>query len=397
MKEYENETVGERVQMINREKDMYLGNKDLELLYTMKDFPVYCGVTDQDVSDDRYEDMKWMISRGSGMIQLGELLPLDDLYSVSHNSSYGGIWRQHHDEFSDFLHKYVGKRGVLEIGGGNGILNSVYNVEFDCEGGVIPWTIIEPSLVNKATGCNAHYIKSMWDDDLDLGSLEYDTLVHSHLMEHQYDLNNLMNLNSRALGIGDRMIFSVPDLRNWLKMKYSNALFFEHTYLISEEYIDGILGKYGFGILEKYKFANGHSIFYATEKRGGFTENILDYRKIYIQNKNEFEDFVNHFKEKAAKYNALTSKYKEVYLFGAHIFSQMLLHFGLDMKNIKSILDNDTLKQGRRLYGTNLMVESPKVLIGLKSPVVILNAGAYTEEIKSDILDHINGKAIIIE
>lgn len=116
--------------MIIRAKDVYLGNEDLEPIYTMKHFPVYCGVTDQEPAEDRYEDMKWMISGESGMIQLGELIPLSELYSVSHNSSYGGIWRKHHDEFSGFLHKYIGRRGVLEIGGGNGILNAMYNAKF---------------------------------------------------------------------------------------------------------------------------------------------------------------------------------------------------------------------------------------------------------------------------
>ena len=120
--------------MIQRDKDMYLGNRDLEHLYTMDRFPVYCGVTDASEIEDQYEDMEWMISKGSGMIQLGKLLPLDMLYSVSHNSSWGGIWKRHHEEFADFLHQYAGKGGILEIGGGNGILCSVYNEKFNTGG-----------------------------------------------------------------------------------------------------------------------------------------------------------------------------------------------------------------------------------------------------------------------
>lgn len=380
--------------MIIRAKDVYLGNEDLEPIYTMKHFPVYCGVTDQEPAEDRYEDMKWMISGESGMIQLGELIPLSELYSVSHNSSYGGIWRKHHDEFSGFLHKYIGRRGVLEIGGGNGILNAMYNAKF---GGGGIWTIIEPSSVDRVAGCQASYVKSLWDDRLDLRGIEYDTLVHSHLMEHQYDLNGFMELNSKVLSFGDRMVFALPDLKNWLRKKYSNALFFEHTYLISEEYIDGILGRYGFKILDKYYFNQGHSIFYATEKCEKTVEVSLDYRHLYRRNRGDFEGFVEYFKEQVSRYNELTAERDEVYLFGAHIFSQMLLHFGLNTNNIRSILDNDPLKQGRRLYGTIFSVASPRVLSGKKEPVVILNAGAYTEEIKSDILNNINGGTVVIE
>ena len=86
-----------------------------------------------------------------------------------------------------------------------------------------------------------------------------------------------------------------------------------------------------------------------------------------------------------------------VYLFGAHIFSQMLLNFGLCRNRIRCVLDNDPLKQGKRLYGTPFFVESPKGLKGKEKPMVILNAGAYTEEIKTDILSNINGNAVIVE
>lgn len=246
-------------------------------------------------------------------------------------------------------------------------------------------------------GCQASYVKSLWDDRLDLRGIEYDTLVHSHLMEHQYDLNGFMELNSKVLSFGDRMVFALPDLKNWLRKKYSNALFFEHTYLISEEYIDGILGRYGFKILDKYYFNQGHSIFYATEKCEKTVEVSLDYRHLYRRNRGDFEGFVEYFKEQVSRYNELTAERDEVYLFGAHIFSQMLLHFGLNTNNIRSILDNDPLKQGRRLYGTIFSVASPRVLSGKKEPVVILNAGAYTEEIKSDILNNINGGTVVIE
>jgi hypothetical protein len=79
-----------------------------------------------------------------------------------------------------------------------------------------------------------------------------------------------------------------------------------------------------------------------------------------------------------------------LYLFGAHIFSQHLIAFGLDTKRIVSLLDNDPNKQGKRLYGTNLMVQSPKALRGVNNPSVILKAGVYDDEIKQDILGNIN-------
>ena len=86
-----------------------------------------------------------------------------------------------------------------------------------------------------------------------------------------------------------------------------------------------------------------------------------------------------------------------IYLFGAHIFSQMLIHFGLRIDKVRCILDNDPLKQGKRLYGTSFRVKSPEVLRNEDKPIVVLNAGAYSGEIKDDIVKRINSKTTFLE
>ena len=72
--------------------------------------------------------------------------------------------------------------------------------------------------------------------------------------------------------------------------------------------------------------------------------------------------------------------FRSAFLFGAHIFSQYLLSFGLDQSKIHGILDNSTLKIGKRLYGTNLTVFNPKVIAN-EDVGVILKVGSYRNEI----------------
>jgi len=48
------------------------------------------------------------------------------------------------------------------------------------------------------------------------------------------------------------------------------------------------------------------------------------------------------------------------------------------------------------LYGTDLIVESPKILKDDMNPLVILKAGVYNNEIKNDILNNINKNTVII-
>ena len=83
--------------------------------------------------------------------------------------------------------------------------------------------------------------------------------------------------------------------------------------------------------------------------------------------------------------------------FGAHIFTTYLIAFGLDITKVESILDNSETKQGKRLYGTNIIVHSPEILKNEKAPVLILKAGIYNQEIKTQILSQINSNTIFWE
>jgi hypothetical protein len=79
------------------------------------------------------------------------------------------------------------------------------------------------------------------------------------------------------------------------------------------------------------------------------------------------------------------------------VFSQYLIEFGLETDKIVCLLDNDPGKQGKRLYGSNLVVQSPKILKGVRRPLVILKAGVYNTEIKEAILGDINDNVTFIE
>ncbi|MBR3723269.1 MAG: hypothetical protein IKN12_11005, partial [Selenomonadaceae bacterium] len=60
---------------VERNLDMMFGEKDLEDVCAFKQFPIYMGVTMQPPKDDIFEDMRWTISKGSGMVQLRKIIP----------------------------------------------------------------------------------------------------------------------------------------------------------------------------------------------------------------------------------------------------------------------------------------------------------------------------------
>ena len=88
-------------------------------------------------------------------------------------------------------------------------------------------------------------------------------------------------------------------------------------------------------------------------------------------------------------------KTHKIFIFGAHIFSQMMIFNGLNKKNITGVLDNDKQKIDKFLYGTNLKINNPSILKKIVQPCVVLRAGSYNKEIKKQ-LSEINKSVIIV-
>ncbi|EOH9591992.1 class I SAM-dependent methyltransferase [Campylobacter jejuni] len=310
------------------------------------------------------------------------------MYKNGHYAgNIGKIWDEHHKEFAKFIFQ-IKPKSVLEIGGGHGKLSQFF-LKLD----PISWTIIEPNIENKFE--NVNYIDGFFSKDV-CNNKQYDTIVHSHVLEHIYDPNIFFSEISSFLNNDEGyMIFSIPNMTKWLKNKYSNCLFFEHTILLDENTIDYILTNNNFKIISK-KYFKEHSIFYLVKK--DIQARKIDLKNQYSENKKDFEDMLEFYRNKVEFINSyIKQASSKVYLFGAHLFSQNLIYSGLDTSKIVCVLDNDPNKQQKRLYGTNFIVQSPKILKEDDNALVILNAGVYNNEIEKDILENINNKVEIVK
>jgi hypothetical protein len=245
-------------------------------------------------------------------------------------------------------------------------------------------------------GCKARFIKGFFDDKFTYTDA-FDTIVHSHVFEHMYEPDQFMRHLSGFMGAGQHLVFSLPNLRVKLERKYTNCINFEHTIFLTEPYVEFLLAKHGFRLAAKEYFMDDHSIFYAAIRDPSVKPIALP-PGLYEKNKQLYLDFVRYHEELIQDLNRKMSESTQpIYLFGAHVFAQYLIAFGLDTSRIVSLLDNDPKKQGKRLYGTSLTVQSPKVLREVERPVVILKAGVYNQEIKEDILGNINKAVTFLE
>ena len=374
------------LEYIERKKSILTNEENLEDLFCIKNAPVYMGCTTEDPDEDLFADMDWGICPDTGLIQLKRRIPLETLYLHQHNEGCGSVWLDHYESFSKFIQKYR-PQNILEIGGAHGLIAQDY---CRAEQGA-RWSIIEPNPTLASEG-NILVIKGWFDEHFSFDQ-KVDAVVHSHVLEHVYQPAEFISHVGKFLRVGDKHIFTYPNMLEMLGRKYTNCLNFEHTVFLTEYFTDYLLLGNGFKILEKEYFRD-HSIFYATEKISE-GEAMLPPQNKYTEYKKLFTDFIIYHQELVRDLNDKISKTNHsVYLFGAHIFSQALINFGLKTEDIVSILDNGVAKQGKRLYGSSLNVESTKVLEG-KGPVnVILKAGAYNDEIKKDILENINSEVV---
>lgn len=374
---------------ISRNKSVLTGNKKLEHLYTFKNFPVFFGCTDTSIVTDLTMDMNWVIDPESGFIQLERLIPFDVIYQEQHADPIGERWARYYQAFVDFIKKQKVEH-ILEVGGGAVTVPKLFIDQTK----KTDWVMIEPHPIYIQEEKRIKVIKGFFDRKFKYNK-KFDSMVMSQVIEHLNDpVEFLQNLH-HFFKAGDKLIVAHPNLLVMLQKKYTNSLNFEHTLLLSEYFMDYLFATNGFKVLEK-EFYLDHSIFYCVEKIDGKIPRVKLENK-YSEYKKIFLDFVNYHLELVQTLNKKLEDTKEpIYLFGAHIFSQYLIAMGLKTYRIINILDNSRLKQGRRLYGTNLIVKSPKILAGKGRVLVILKAAGYNDEIKQDILENINKDVVFL-
>lgn len=367
---------------IIRDKSV-INKNNLEHLHTFENFPVFFGCTEEIQEKDIVADMVWEIDTSTGIVQLSQLVPLDILYMEQHVDATGLTWDRYNHAFSDYvLENKIGN--IIEIGGGSGkIAKIILNKENN-----ITYTVIEPNPLFEEKD-NLKVIKAFFSREFKSKFDSSNTVIFSQVYEHVYDPEEFLVEINEFLPVGGRLVFAYPNLEYWFKEKFTNAINFEHTMLMTDYYVDYFLKKTGFKIIEKIEYEK-HSHFYTVEKVKKELDNFsLDNR--YEHYKNMFNDYINYYKDLISQLNQqIEETNSEVFLFGGHIFSQYLIAFGLNTSKVINILDNSPLKQEKRLYGSDLIVKSPKILSNYNNPIVILKAGLYNKEIIEDILNNIN-------
>ena len=157
---------------------------------------------------------------------------------------------------------------------------------------------------------------------------------------------------------------------------------------MNKENVIYLLKKHGFEIVEIIDYLN-HSTIYHVKKTKQLNTllniacsddlHITDYFQKFMTGINKYKLFIDDCNLIICNTN------KPVYIFAASYNTQILLSMGIEIKYLKGILDNAKDKENTYLYGFELLVYSPDVIINNDS-IVILKNSFYGDEIKEQLL-----------
>lgn len=351
--------------------------------YTM---PVYMGAS-EDSDGHLVEEMTYQHCKCCGNVQINVEMDPTLLYCSNHNNGViGNIWEKHYDSFYRFISADVEGKIVLEISDPSAkiaTLGSNYHT----------WTIIEPNPEFEPSE-KIRLIRDFFGDDF-VADRKYDTIIHSHYMEHCFDVRSFLRKCGDVLVDGGMMMFSIPNLE-WLLLSGripNNVLQFEHTYYLNDEIVRYLLSSNGFEVIDVHKHQN-HSVFYKCRKNPSVVgKNELPrfgdvICKSFLHNHKSNLEKINNFNDVIGKSGS------GAYLFGCHVSSQYYIQNGLC--SINGILDNSPWKNGKYLYGTKYITSYPSEIVGQTSPIVICSgSGPYREEICEQLIS-LNPSIVIL-
>ena len=157
-------------------------------------------------------------------------------------------------------------------------------------------------------------------------------------MEHMYSPRKFMEYIDPLMPVGRVMVFSVPNLKKLLEECATSVLNFEHTILLTEDYIEYLLGEFNY-VIEDKKYYKDHSVIYACRKvkDNGFQHDSNEikerFKSLCLQNRDLFMRYVKFHKDEIRKLNDYimsVPENRDVYLFGAHITTQFYIAFGMN-------------------------------------------------------------------
>lgn len=361
---------------IHRSVCTVCGGRNLQPFLSLPAFPVFQGCVAFPPEPDELAPMPWERCETCGSAQIATLPTLERIYRAGHATGLGVAWARHHAHFAAFL-KCHSRGAIVDVGGGSGTLAIAYRAA----GGSSPWTILEPNaLRSPSLPADVTVVDGFLGGDR-LQDIGAETIVLCHVFEHFVDLRGAVALMSEALPQAGRIIIAWPELETWIARGQAGALNFEHGLYLTVDRLIWLFSQFGWGLVGKDRWAENDTVFlaFSRQKQTLAPPGAADCVAAIIA-------YFQRFSMQALRLQTLLPEGSDAFLMPASIYAQALLAAGLRETAFRGLLDNSSVKQKHRLFGTSLFVHAPAAILpDAKHPIVVLNGGAHQDEMASGL------------
>jgi hypothetical protein len=276
-------------------------------------------------------------------------------------------WKEHHRLFSVFVVENNTDNTILEVGGSSGPLYKLLSDKG------INYIIMDIADSEK----RPPEVKFIQGNCEDFDFTGYKSVVMSHTFEHLYHPRKF--LESLSKSHVESVFISIPNIDYLYASKNISILHNEHTYYVGDNEIRYLFSQFGYSCAKSYNFRT-HSLFYH------FIYDV-ETLPLSLYRTDRASSIQSVFLDYENRIGNITITTPFFICPGGH-YGQKIYYYLSQFKNyIKGFIDNDPLKQGKRVYGTPAYVYSPDILTNYKDTniTLILCAGPYTEELKKQL------------
>jgi len=332
-------------------------------------YPITQNSSELEESHDIFQDSTFVNCSNCGCVQLQTLINPIKLYeNCNRLIDETPTWKDHNERLSTFIKQNIPNSEILEIGSSSCPLYKFFK---DTD---IRYTAMDIA-DSKKRPVEVSFIQGNCEE-FDFSG--YTTVIMSHTFEHLYTprkfVQNLFKAKVHSVFI------SIPNINYLYNSENISILNNEHTYYVGDKEIKYLFSQFGYSCKVSYTFRN-HSLFYYF---------IYDPSAAQIPLEANMEIGKNMQKIFLKYETIMKNTIINTPCFicpGAH-YGQKIHYLLKEYKDfILGFIDNDTLKQGKRVYGTSAYTFPPSILTKYKDTEisVILYAGPYTEELKKQL------------
>jgi len=349
-----------------------------------------------------------------GLIQLGYVVPADNLYNSNYpyESSTTKTGREHFFQMAQKIcNRFNLKKEslVVDLGSNVGVLLQGFKNEGMTVVGVEPSVnIVRIAIENGIETIPSFFTMEAVDEILEKHG-KVSVLTATNVFAHIDDLNDFMKTLDKSLSDDGIFVFEAPYFVNLLKNLEYDTIYHEHLSYISVKPIKTFFEKHGFEIFDiEEVIIHGGSLRVFVSRKGKHEKSKIiekmigleEEEKIYnIETLKKFADKVyKHRNELTSLLNELKNKGKRIVCVSAPAKGMTLMNYcNIDKSICDYVTEKSKMKIGKFTPGTHVPVVSDDIFHKDYPDYAVLLAWNFADEIIKNlsIFEQNGGKFII--